>query len=206
MVFEYQQLHDKSIFDDLKAKYQKEIEVLVRNGFSLFSMHKEMIWPYSVVVFFPVYLLMASEDFVRIERPLRITSYHLLYLSEDKSTLAYIYGMGCKFYTKYEDGSWLVSNTLLSINNEKVRTIRRENKNSTTEESWERHQRAVEENEAAGMKKIMVMTFALWLEIEQEFNQSNLAMIKGMGIFWMSFLGLVIYWLIRTIVSFTSAI
>ena len=88
MVFSYKLSYDKFITEKLKEKNQTEIETLENEGFSLFSLHQEIIWPFSVLLFFPIYLLMASNEFVRIESPLRITSYHLIFVSKSFSTLA----------------------------------------------------------------------------------------------------------------------
>src|SRR5262245_56262441 len=119
-MFDYKQSYEKSISDDLKRRFRQEVELLEREGFSLFGMHQETIWPFSVIFFFPVYLLMASNEYVRIRAPLRIASYHLMYISKDDTTFAYVFGPGCKFYTKFIDGTWLVSNTAQDIRDEKV--------------------------------------------------------------------------------------
>src|SRR5512137_24399 len=110
----YKPSYDTSISNILKQRFSTDIEVLELEGFRFFSIHQEMIWPFSVILFFPVYVLMANNEYVRVETPLRITSYHLIYVSGDGSTLAYVYGLGSKFYTKFIDGTWLISNTAQS--------------------------------------------------------------------------------------------
>src|SRR5574338_115057 len=119
-MFHYRQSFDNSISDALKKRFTKEIEVLEGSGFRFFSLHQEVIWPFSVILFFPVYIMMAGNEDVQVEWPLRITSYHLIYISEDGATFAYVYGLGAKFYTKFRDGTWVVSNTAQSIRDEKV--------------------------------------------------------------------------------------
>ena len=137
-MFIYKQSYDKSISDELKRRFWKEVEILEHEGFRFFSLHKERIWPFSVILFFPVYVLMASNEYVRVEAPLRITSYHLMYVSKDAATFAYVYGLGCKFYTKFMDGTWLVSNTVQSIRDEKVVVQKREDEAATTEQIWKK--------------------------------------------------------------------
>src|SRR5574342_580423 len=119
-MFSYKQSYEKSISDDLKKRFRNEVELLEREGFSLFGMHQETIWPFSVIFFFPVYFMMARNEYVRVKTPLRITSYHLMYVSKDHATFAYVHGLGCKFYTKFVDGTWFVSNTAQNIHDERV--------------------------------------------------------------------------------------
>ena len=126
MVFSYKQSYDKSISDNLKKRFQDNISVLEKQGFSYFSMHQEAIWPFSVIFLFPVYLMMAANEYVQIESPSRVTSYHLMYSSQEYSTIAYVYGMGCKFFTKFTDGTWVVSNTGQKIRDEKILILKPE--------------------------------------------------------------------------------
>src|SRR5215216_5315857 len=98
-MFSYKQSYNKSISEDLQQRFWKEVEVLDQETFRFFSLHQETIWPFSVILFLPVYVLMASNEYVRVETPLRITSYHLMYVSKDAATFAYLYGLGCKYYT-----------------------------------------------------------------------------------------------------------
>ena len=160
MVFNYQQSCDKSISDDLKVRRRNEIEVLEKAGFSFFSMHRETIWPFSVFFFFPIYLIMSANEYVRIESPLRITSYHLMYLSKEKATLAYVYCMGCKFYTRFADHTWLVSNTVQKIRDEKIVVVKRDVSSViTVEQALENHEIKIREQIKIGKRFAMNMTF-----------------------------------------------
>ncbi|HEX5943214.1 MAG TPA: hypothetical protein VFY66_13100, partial [Anaerolineales bacterium] len=145
MMFSYKQSYDKSISDELKRRFWKEVQVLEQEGFRFFSLHEETLWPFSVLLFFPVYVLMASNEYIRVKTPLRITSYHLIYVSKDDATFAYVYGLGCKFYTKFIDGTWFVSNTAQSIRDEKVIVQKRDTEAATTEQVWKKHHTKVQE-------------------------------------------------------------
>lgn len=205
-MFSYKQSYEKSISDDLKKRFRKEVGVLEQEGFRFFGMHQEIIWPFSVIFFFPVYVLMASNDYVRVETPLRITSYHLLYVSKDEATFAYVYGLGCKFYTKFADGTWVVSNTVQSLRDEKVVILKREEEGITTEQVWKKHQMKVQEYQAKGMQLARQVSFENWAELESRFDQSNAISVASMGIIWMVFLIWAIYWLVMNGVSIIEAI
>ncbi|HLN89961.1 MAG TPA: hypothetical protein VK253_07835 [Candidatus Binatia bacterium] len=205
-MFRYKQSFDQSISDDLKKRFWKEVEVLEQGGFRFFSLHKETIWPFSVILFFPVYVLMASTEDVRVEPPLRITSYHLMYVSKDEATFAYVYGLGCKFYTKFMDGTWLVSNTAQSIRDEKVIVQKRNEDAATTVEVLKNHHAKVQELRAKGLQLATRVSFDHWVEIESRFDRSNLISVVSLGIAWLVFVVWAIYWAIMNGVNIINTI
>lgn len=202
-MFSYQQSHDKPISDDLKNRFRNEISLLERENFSFFGMHQEIIWPFSVILFFPVYLIMASNEYVRIKTPLRVASYHLMYLYKDDATFAYVYGLGCKFYTKFTDGTWLVSNTVQNIRDEKVVVLKRDPEAvMPTEQIWKNHQMKVQEDQAKGLQLASRVSFTDWVEIESRFDRSNAISAVSLGIIWM----VILVWLVMKVVSFLNMI
>jgi hypothetical protein len=202
LIFSYKQSYDKSISDELKERYKPDIETLENEGFSLFSLHQETVWPFSVLIFFPIYLIMKSNDeFVKIESPLKITTYHLIFTLKSHSTYAYVYGMGCKFYTNFTDGTWLVSNTGQRARDKKVIILARDYETITTEKFWERHKSKVIELQENGKQLNPHLSFDTWVGIENLIDRSNLMSIIGMGIVWLGFLGWVIYWLVSKALS-----
>jgi hypothetical protein len=206
LLFRYKQSYDQSISDDLKKRFWKEVEVLEHKGFRFFSLHQETIWPFSLILFFPVYVLMASNEYVRVERPLRITSYHLMYVSKDEATFAYVYGLGCKFYTRFIDGTWLVSNTAQSIRDEKVIVQKREEEAATTEQVLKNHLAKVQELQAKGLQLATRVSFDHWVEIESRFDQSNVISVVSLGIVWLMVLVWSIYWVVMNGVNILDTI
>jgi hypothetical protein len=196
LLFRYKQSYDQSISDELKKRFRKEVEILEHGGFRFFSLHQETIWPFSLILFFPVYVLMASNEDVRVEPPLRITSYHLMYVSNDEATFAYVYGLGCKFYTRFMDGTWLVSNTAQSIRDEKVVVQKRDEEAATTEQVLKNHYAKVQELQAKGLQLATRVSFDNWVEIESRFDQSNVVSVVSLGIVWLMLLGWAIYWVV----------
>jgi hypothetical protein len=169
-------------------------------------MHRETIWPFSAVFFFPVYLMMAGSEYVRVESPLRITSYHLMYVCKEQATLAYVYGLGCKFYTKFADGSWLVSNTGQSLRDEKVVTLKRESEELPTKQVWDRHRAKLQEARAKGLQPAPHLSFEGWAELESRFDRSNVISVVSLGIFWMALLAWALYRLVIYGTSFMQTI
>lgn len=202
-MFSYQQSYEKSISDELKNRFRHEVNLLEREDFSFCGMHQETIWPFSVILFFPVYLIMASKEYVRIKTPLRITSYHLMYLSKANATFAYVYGLGCKFYTKFVDGTWLVSNTVQNIGDKKVVVLKRDPEVVVpTEQVWEKHQSKIQEYQAKGMQLAPHVSFLDWVEIESRFDRSNVISVVSLGIIWMA----ILVWLVMKGVNLLNMI
>jgi hypothetical protein len=196
LLFRYKQSYDQSISDALKKRFWKDVEVLEQEGFRFFSLHQEAIWPFSLILFFPVYVLMASNEDVRVEPPLRITSYHLMYVSKDEATFAYVYGLGCKFYTRFMDGTWLVSNTAQSIRDEKVIVQKRDEELAATAQVLKHHYAKLQELQAKGLQLATRVSFDHWLEIESRFDQSNVISVVSLGIGWLMLVGWAIYWVV----------
>jgi hypothetical protein len=194
LVFSYQQSNDKAISDDLKMRHHNEIAVLEKAGFSFFSLHRETIWPFSVIFFFPIYLMMAAREYTRIEPPLRITSYHLMYFSKEKATLAYIYGLGCKFYSRFSDGTWLVSNTVQSIRDEKIEVVVSA---LPAAPALENHEIKIRQRIEGGKRLAAHVTFDSWAEADGQFDQRNLVSLISMGLVWMGILAWLVSWLLR---------
>ena len=195
-MFSYRQSYDKAISDSLKKMFSKDVQILEQAGFRFFSLHQEVIWPFSVIFLFPVYLMMAKGEIVRVETPLRITSYHLMYVSEDGGTFAYIYGLGTKFYTKFADGTWLVSNTMQNFRDQKVVVQKREEDAAGTEQVWGKHYMKLQEYQLKGLQPAPRVSFQDWVEIEGLFDQNNVRSVLSLGIVWMIFLIWAIYWVV----------
>jgi hypothetical protein len=193
MIISYRQAHDDSISDELKRRFSEEVEALEHEGFRFLSLQQEINWPFSVILFFPVYVLMATKEYVRVEPPLRITSYHLMYVSEDRATLAYVYGLGPKFYTRFIDGTWLVSNTAQSSRDEKVIVQKRDDEVRATDQIWKMHHGRVQEYRAKGLQLAAQVSFEDWMELEGRFDRSNVIPGLGLGVVWLAFLAWVVY-------------
>jgi hypothetical protein len=197
----YKQSFDLSITDDLKGRFSHEISMLEQLGFRFFGVHEEVIWPFSVVLFFPIYLIMAANEYTRIVSPLRIASYHIMYLSNNGSTFAYIYGLGVKFYTRFTNGVWLVTNTSQKLDDPKVLIQPAEPGFTSPEMLWAIHQEKVRELQARGLQLVPKQSFADWVGIESRFDGSNTSSALFMGFFWLAFATGMIFWIVKSIIG-----
>jgi hypothetical protein len=189
--------YDKAIADELRKRFASNIAVLENDGFIPFGLHQEIIYPFSVLIFFPVYLAMLlGGEVIRIQSPLRITSFHLMYASHDFATYAYLYGLGTKFYTNFTDGTWLVSNTALNTRNGKVIVLKSDPELAHTRPIWERHRMKVLALEAEGRSLYQHLSFDHWAGVERQFDQGSLPSVIGMGLAWLAVVIGALYWLI----------
>lgn len=196
----YKLAYDKAIADTLKKRFAADLAAVENEGFSSFSLHQEIISPFSVLMFFPIYMAMrAGNEIMEIQSPLRITSYHLMYASRTYATYAYIYGLGCKFYTNFTDGTWLVSNTQQKIKNKNVIILKRDTEQEPTQHIWNRHQAKIAELEAQGKRLNQHISFDTWAQLEQQFDRSNLSSMITIGLIWLALVAWVLYWLVSNI-------
>jgi hypothetical protein len=202
----YKLAYDKSISDELKKRFASEITYLETEEFSSFSLHQEIIYPFSMLTFFPIYLAMRmGNEIIQIQSPLRITSFHLMYVSQKYSTYAYVYGLGCKFYTNFTDGSWLVSNTHQKIKNKAVTILKSDPEHTLPNQIWKRHQEKISELEIQGKLVNPHISFDTWAKLEQQFDQGSLPSMIVSGLVWLLWLTWVLYWLVNKVLSIINA-
>jgi hypothetical protein len=206
MPIAYKLSYDKSISDELRRRFQADIAFLEHEGFRQFSLHQEIVWPFSVIFFFPVYLMMRSgNELIKIERPFRITTFHLLFTCEAHATYAYVYGLGCKYYTAFLDGAWLVSNTSLKTGDQKIMLLKRDADFITARQAWDRHRETLIKLQEAGKHLNHILTFERWTKLEARFDQDNLSSVIGMGVFWVILLSAALYWLSGIVTKIAGA-
>jgi hypothetical protein len=202
----YKLVYDKSISDELKKRLASEIAYLEAEEFSSFSLHQEIIYPFSVLTFFPIYLAMRiGKEIIQIQSPLRITTFHLMYVSQKRSTYAYVYGLGCKFYTNFTDGSWVVSNTHQKIKNKAVTILKSDPEHTLPDQIWKRHQEKITELEAQGKHVNPHISFDTWVKLEQQFDQGSLPSMIVSGFIWLLWLTWMLYWLANKVLSIVNA-
>jgi hypothetical protein len=202
----YKLAYDKSISDELKKRFASEITYLETEEFSSLSLHQEIIYPFSVITFFPIYLVMRmGNEIIQIQPPLRIASFHLMYASQKYSTYAYVYGLGCKFYTNFTDGSWLVSNTHQKIKNKAVTILKSDSEHTLPNQIWKRHQEKIYELEIQGKLVNPHISFDSWVELEQQFDQGSLPSMIVSGFIWLLWLTWLLYWLTNKVLSIVNA-
>jgi hypothetical protein len=203
----YKLSYDTGIANELRKRFTSEIATLENEGFSPFSLHQEITYPFGLLIFFPTYLAMRlGNEILQIQSPFRITSFHLMYTSPSHATYAYIYGLGCKFYTNFTDGTWLVSNTHQKIKNKMVLILKSDLEPALTHQIWKRHQEKISELESNGKVLNHHISFDTWVKLEQQFDQGSLLEVISTGIIWLMFVAWVLFWLVRNILTFVGAV
>jgi hypothetical protein len=199
----YKLAYDKEISDELRRRFAEDIAFLEREGFRSSSLHQEIIYPFSQLIFFPIYVAMRmGNEIIKIEFPFRISSFHLTFVSQTHATYAYVYGLGCKFYTNFSDGTWLVSNTSLDVKDDKVIVFKANPEFTlTTEFVWKRHQEKISELESQGKHLNHNVSFEAWAKLDQRFDQSGLSTILKIGVIWCALVIGALYWLIRMLIT-----
>jgi len=204
----YKLAYDKEITDELRRRFASDISFLEKEGFRYSSLHQEVIYPFSLVFFFPIYIAMRmGDEIIKIEPPLRISSFHITYASQADATYAYVYGLGCKFYTNFSDGTWLVSNTQLEVRNDKSVIILKYEPDMlpSTEVIWKRHQEKISELLAQGKYLNEQVSFNDWVRVEQRFDQGGMWSIIKTGLTWWAIVIAVLYWLINKVIALTGS-
>jgi hypothetical protein len=200
MTCTYKLTTDEAILDTLKSRHHTAIATLENIDFTFFCVHQEIVWPFSALIWFPIYLSMVlGNEYVRIQSPLRITSFHLLFTSETYATYAYLYGMGCKFYTGFTDGTWLVTNTYLNTRDKQIIIQKPGRGIVTTQQIWEKHQAKIAALQAQGKQLNPQLSFDDWREVDRQFAQSNLPLAIITGIISLLVMLLIISELVMTI-------
>ena len=202
----YKLTYDKDIIDELRKRFTSEIVTIEKEGFKFSSVHQEITYPFSVLISFPVYIAMLmGGEIIQIQSPLRIASFHIMFASQTHATYTYIYGLGCKFYTNFTDGTWLVSNTHLKIKDKTVIILESDAGVSSTDKIWERHQEKISELEAKGKHLNHHISFDTWLKLEQQFNRSSMFSFSGVEIIWFALILCAFYWLISNLIALVRA-
>jgi hypothetical protein len=201
----YKLAYDTDISNELRRRFAQQIAILEKEGYRFSSLHQEIIHPFSVLIYFPIYMIMRlSNEIMKIEPPLRISSFHLMYVSPDHATHAYVYGLGSKFYTSFSDGTWLVSNTQLEVRDGSVIVIKRDPDITSTDVLWKRHQEKISELLALGKHLNTQTSFDAWASFDQRFDRSGMLTMMKIGAVWIVTVVGVLYCLISTLITLAS--
>ena len=203
----YKLAYDREITDELRRRFASDIAIIENDGFKFFGLHQEILHPFSVLVYFPIFVAMRiGNEILKIESPLRISSFHILFASPTHATYAYVYGLGCKFYTNFSDGTWLVSNTQLEVKgDERVIVLKWDPEITSTDFIWKRHQEKVSELLAQGKLLNQRASFNTWVEIDRRFDQSGTWALIRSGLGWLAFVIGVLYCLISILATLAGS-
>ncbi len=105
-----QEVSRPSLQDEIRARYAWDIEALEALGFQEGFYVGETSHPLAAVLRFPVLIAMRlKREVVKLHGPLRYTTYHPVLIDEEVPTYAFVFAMGVKLYTRFVDGSVIIS-------------------------------------------------------------------------------------------------
>ena len=106
----YHQTTQPEIVSRVRDRYAPEITLLKGMGFAELCFYTEAMLPFSLLLLFPIVLLMrAQKEVIQIQSPLRIAVCCPILVAREHATYAVMMGYGVKFYTNFTDGTGLIS-------------------------------------------------------------------------------------------------
>jgi hypothetical protein len=132
------------------------------------------MFPFSFIVFFPLVVLMVAtryREFVRIRSPLRVATYHPLLVYREFATYAYLFGLGLKLYTRFTDGTSLITANYVShgpVLADEDRKLYIYSAVQSIESAWESHKDHINEFRSDGRQPSHRMTFEDYAEMGTE--------------------------------------
>ena len=147
-----EQVTRPDVVERVRSRYRSDMDALRRLGFRELCFYREIVFPFSLILFFPIYLLMRfRQEVVEIRRPLRISATYPLMVSEGDETCALVMGLGIKLHTNFNAGTGLISTNFQTqpIDDPKHKLYKR-TASLTIDEAWQRHRDYVNAFLAAG--------------------------------------------------------
>jgi hypothetical protein len=106
----YQPNTDPHIERRVRQRYDKEMAALREFGFEPWFVLEELLFPFSLflcIIILP--LMIFYRQVFRIKYPLRMVMYDQAVNHPSLGTIAFLGGLGVKFYTQFTDGGLLMS-------------------------------------------------------------------------------------------------
>jgi len=106
----YGEVQDVQVIDRVYARFAQEIATLEGLGFRKLCVASETFFPFSLILFSPIYLLArAYRHPTFLASPLRFGAYTPMMVSYETCVFAAPQPLGVKYYTRFMDGAVLVS-------------------------------------------------------------------------------------------------
>jgi hypothetical protein len=106
----YGRVEDNATKQRVGARFAKEVDFLESIGFHKLCIAIEMFPPYSLIMWFPIYLVMAAYRHPSfITSPLRFGAYTPIMVCYETGCFAAVLPNGIKYYARFTDGTILIS-------------------------------------------------------------------------------------------------
>ena len=148
----YVQVWSPDLEERLRLRYRSQIEQLNAQGFHReFSLGETFFLP-SIVFVFPaimLILMLLKREVLAMQPGMRIALCYPVFLSADRSTFAFPFGLGVKFYTAFQDGGLLVSETFEGCPADQSAVVVNQ-KSGSIAQTWSDHQNQMHALEQEG--------------------------------------------------------
>ena len=133
--------NDPDIIQEVQQRYLEQTGALKRLDFVPLATVGEKIFPFSLLLVTPIYWMMKmSGEVVRPGGLLQFTDYYPVWVHPEHRVIAEINKLSVKFYTKYADGTVLLtSNNITSLVTDEERGLLGKAVNGTPETAWSQH-------------------------------------------------------------------
>lgn len=175
----YQEIHKDKLEYDLQQRYAEELSQLETFGFDDVRHTREVVFPFSALIFFPLYpFFKYKREIFQIEAPLRFVIFNPLALNYPYGTYAHVFGLGVKFITQFTDETLLTSANYVT-----TRVVKPKRKlyayggtPMPLSEAWKRHQGFLHELEADSCEVDTDLTLP---KFEKVMHRDDKAMLFG---------------------------
>ncbi len=166
---EHASINDPELQARVRKRYEGEIVALQGIGFQILGFALETEGRYSAILQPTMLLLMLGyKEVLTFPRPLRIAVATVLLNRSDPPTVALCMGKGVKLYTRFGDGTILISSTFRSYAVPKATSkIIRPPHSASIEAAWSAHGEKVHQLEAKARGVRPITTYDEFLEISR---------------------------------------
>jgi hypothetical protein len=165
----YQPNTDPNIERRVRQRYDKEMVALREFGFEPWFVLEELLFPFSLflcVIIIP--LMLAYRQVFRVKYPLRMVMYDQAVNHPSLGVIAFLGGLGVKFYTQFTDGGLLMSGiTVPTAVETDTFWFYPAPRGTDLATAWRFHQDKVAVHLALGKQIQPIVTFEDFLKVEQ---------------------------------------
>lgn len=172
MPIDYQQTTDLEIHDKVRRKRHAVMDELKQLGFKEHGFYGETVHAFG---FDPLgvagvlgMLIALFKEVSRVERNLDVTIFNVVMSSREYRTYAGPFGLGVKFYTLFDDGTFIISTNFdtpaIQDKSERIHKVARAGSVSSC---WAYHRQWVDGLSAEGKQKIEHLSVSEFLRLSQ---------------------------------------
>jgi hypothetical protein len=149
----------------VKHRYASQIAALEKLGFGDLCIYVETAAPFSLVLAFPIVVMMlANREIIRIRGLLRFSIAHALLALEEYGAMAWVSAQGICFETNFTDGTWVRSTPRSSEDIGHRIVVHKYPSRSTARDAWNFHQDKVDKLVLQGRRLNTNVQFADYVE------------------------------------------